>query len=97
MSKLNSLRRMKLVGYALAESGILFRSELLTDSDEDDARSMARQLSDQFAELDAEDEERLLNIEYRCPNCGHEWEDQWSCACDSEYPQSGTKVITAFS
>ena len=45
-----------IVGYALADHGMLFRGELLTDADEDDARYMARQLSDQFAELDAEDE-----------------------------------------
>lgn len=45
-----------IVGYALADHGMLFRGELLIDSDEDDARTMARQLSDDFAELDAEDE-----------------------------------------
>lgn len=86
-----------IVGYALADNGMLFRGELLTDSDEDDARSMARQLSDRLAELDAEDEERWLNIEYGCPNCGHDWEDQWSCACDSECPECGTKDISALS
>lgn len=45
-----------IVGYALADHGMLFRGELLTDCDEDEARDMARQLSDNFAELDAEDE-----------------------------------------
>lgn len=45
-----------IVGYALGDHGMLFRGELLTDGDEDDARYMARQLSDRFAELDAEDE-----------------------------------------
>jgi hypothetical protein len=45
-----------IVGYALADNGMLFRGELLTDGDEDDARHMARQLADQFSELDAEDE-----------------------------------------
>ncbi len=45
-----------IVGYALADHGMLFRGELFTDGDEDDARYMARQLSDHFAELDAEDE-----------------------------------------
>lgn len=86
-----------IVGYALADSGMLFRGELLSDCDENHARSIARQLADQFAELDAEDEERLLNIEYRCPNCGHEWEEQWSCACDSECPKCGTQDISALS
>ncbi|MCH7687001.1 MAG: hypothetical protein IH899_10025 [Planctomycetes bacterium] len=46
-----------IVGYALGDSGMLFRGELLTDCNDDDARSMARDLSDRFAELDAEDEE----------------------------------------
>ena len=45
-----------IVGDALGDHGMLFRGELLTDC-EDDARSMARDLSDRFAELDAEDEE----------------------------------------
>lgn len=45
-----------IVGYALADHGMLFRGELLINGDEDDARYMARQLSDYFAELDAEDE-----------------------------------------
>ena len=68
-------------GYALADHGMLFRGELFT-GDETDARSMARNLSNSFAELDAKDDERLLDIEYRCPECGHEWTEQWSCACD---------------
>ena len=36
-----------IAGYALADNGMLFRGELLTDCDEDNARYMARQLSDQ--------------------------------------------------
>ena len=50
-----------IVGYALGDSGMLFRGELLTDCEEDDARSMARDLSDRFAELDAEDEEAFAD------------------------------------
>lgn len=45
-----------IVGYALGDHGMLFRGELLTGGDEDDARYMARHLADRFAELDAEDE-----------------------------------------
>jgi hypothetical protein len=96
-----------IVGYALEADGALFRGELLTDCSEDEARATARQLADCFSELDAEDEaafdadeaerERLLNIQYRCPNCGHEWQEQWSCACDSECPHCGLKDITALS
>jgi len=46
-----------IVGYALAEDGMHFRGELLQNGDEDDARYLARQLADDFAQLDAEDEE----------------------------------------
>lgn len=49
-----------IVGYALAESGMLFRGELLIDCDGDDARSTARCFADRFAEIDAEDEEAFL-------------------------------------
>lgn len=91
-----------LVGYALAENGMIFRGELLQHIEEQDARRMALRVSDHFAELDSEDEEtfqseqeRLLDIEYRCPNCGHEWTEQWSCACDSECANCGTPDITA--
>ena len=62
-------------------------------------------ITDCFAQLDAEDEEafaaeaeeRLLKVEYCCPNCGHEWQEQWSCACDSQCPECGLKNIEALS
>jgi hypothetical protein len=92
-----------IVGYALAENGMLFRGELLTDASEDEARRIARRIAEVFAELDAEDEadfnsgesddEPMLQIDYRCPNCGHEW----TSACDSDCPQCGTTNITALS
>jgi hypothetical protein len=44
-------------GYSLGME-MLFRGELFVGSDAD-ARSMARQLADQFAELDTEDEENF--------------------------------------
>jgi hypothetical protein len=28
-------------------------------------------------------------IDYRCADCGHEWQEEWSCACDSECPECG--------
>lgn len=31
-------------------------------------------------------------IRYRCTNCGHKWEDIWSCACDDECPECGTTM-----
>jgi len=46
-----------IVGYALADNGMLFRGELLTDCDEDEARRHALMVSECFAQLDAEDEE----------------------------------------
>lgn len=40
---------------------------------------------------------RVLDIEYRCPDCDHEWQEQWSSACDSQCPNCGLKNITALS
>lgn len=48
-----------IVGYALAENGMLFRGELLDNRTDDEARDTARRLADHFAELDAEDEQAL--------------------------------------
>ncbi len=45
------------VGYALGESGMLFRGEMINGCDEDEARRHALMISDCFAQLDAEDEE----------------------------------------
>lgn len=94
-------------GYALAEKGMLFRGELLTDCTDDEARKTARRIADHFAELDAADQaafdtnetkdEPMLDIEYGCPECGHEWQEQWTSACDSECPNCGTEDITALS
>lgn len=94
-----------MIGYALGDSGMLFRGELMTACTDDEARRAARQLADRFAEVDAADEaawpsshadeECLMDIEYRCPECGHEWQEQWSSACDSECPVCGIKNITA--
>ena len=46
-----------IVGYALGETGMLFRGELLKYCDEDNARRHALMISDCFAQLDVEDEE----------------------------------------
>ena len=32
---------------------------------------------------DGEVEIRWRNF-YRCPRCGHEWEDCWDCQCDDD-------------
>ena len=46
-----------IVGYALSDDGMLFRGELLTNVDDDEARRHALMISDCFSQLDAEDEE----------------------------------------
>ena len=46
-----------IVGYALADDAMLFRGELLTNVDDDEARRHALMISDCFSQLDAEDEE----------------------------------------
>ena len=54
-------RERFLVGYALADDAMLFRGELLTNCDEDEARRHALMVAECFADLDAEDEEQLLD------------------------------------
>jgi hypothetical protein len=48
-----------IVGYALGDDGMLFRGELLTNVDEDEARQMARMNAENYSESDAEDEENF--------------------------------------
>jgi predicted Zn-ribbon and HTH transcriptional regulator len=43
------------------------------------------------------EEETLYRIQYICPNCGHEWEEEYSCACDSECPNCECQNIQASS
>lgn len=45
-----------IVGYCLGDEGMLFRGELLIGCTDDEARRSAVQISETFAELDAEDE-----------------------------------------
>lgn len=45
-----------IIGYCLGDEGMLFRGELLTDCSDGEARRSAIQISENFAELDAEDE-----------------------------------------
>ncbi len=40
------------------------------------------------------DEEAIrFRNHYRCPRCGEEWTDDWSCACNDECPKCGMKDI----
>ena len=45
-----------IVGYALGDDGMLFRGELLTECDEDQARHEALELAEYWSGIDAEDE-----------------------------------------
>ena len=54
-----------IVGYAFGDDGMLFRGELLSNCDEDEARRHALMISDCVAELDAEDEEDFA-AEQKC-------------------------------
>lgn len=39
--------------------------------------------------------ERVFLISYQCPECEHEWEEEYECACNSECPKCGTTDIEA--
>lgn len=45
------------IGYALGESGMLFRGELIDTCTDDEARRQAAYLAQFFGEIDAADEE----------------------------------------
>lgn len=49
-------KRRFVVGYALGKKGMLFRGELITGCTDDEARRVAIQIAEHFAELDADDE-----------------------------------------
>ena len=56
-----------IVGYALGDCGMLFRGELLTNSNPDDAGDEARKLAEYFAELDAQDEFEFASEQWPTP------------------------------
>jgi hypothetical protein len=45
-----------IVGYALGDDGMLFRGELVTDCDDEDARHEALAIAEHWSQIDAEDE-----------------------------------------
>jgi hypothetical protein len=49
-----------IVGYALGDDGMLFRGELIAESDEDGARREALQLAAHWSEVDAQDNDEAL-------------------------------------
>jgi hypothetical protein len=48
--------RRFIVGYTLGDDGMLFRGELLTDCDEDDAKREALAIAEHWMEIDEEDQ-----------------------------------------
>jgi len=59
------------VGYALGGDGMLFRGELVTDCDEDDARRESLSISEHWSETDAEDEADPWHGEPEDPHDGN--------------------------
>jgi hypothetical protein len=97
-------RSRMIVGYALGESGMLFRGVLVRGCSDDESRRTARRIADDMAELDAEaeaafdfgqQEEPMLAISYRCPECRHDWQERWTSDCDSECPNCHTGNVSA--
>jgi DNA-directed RNA polymerase subunit RPC12/RpoP len=33
---------------------------------------------------------------YRCARCGSEWTDEWSCMCDDDCPQCGSRHMSPY-
>lgn len=57
--------------------------------------AIAQALGEPIPAAQEEESEPLLNIHYHCPKCSHDWQEQWSCACDSECPECGESDIQA--
>ncbi len=38
---------------------------------------------------------RFIN-HYRCPDCGHEWQDEWSAMSDDDCPECGLRAIQPY-
>ncbi|HEY1933046.1 MAG TPA: hypothetical protein VGG99_13615 [Acetobacteraceae bacterium] len=32
--------------------------------------------------------------QYECDDCGHTWEDEWSCMCDDDCPKCGARHMS---
>ena len=47
------------------------------------------------ARSDDEPKHRFRNF-YRCGDCGHEWRDEWSCMCDDDCPECGSRHWTPY-
>lgn len=31
---------------------------------------------------------------YTCERCGHDWQDEWDCACDDDCPECGARHMS---
>jgi hypothetical protein len=62
-----------ILGYALGDDGMLFRGELLSGCDEDDAQHVALAIAEHWMEIDAEDQ-------------ADPWHDEPSEPDDGDYP-----------
>jgi len=47
-----------------------------------------------YLDEDDGEDDTPLRIFYECPECDHEWEEEWTSACDSECPECGTTNIS---
>ena len=45
--------------------------------------------------LQTDNARRFVN-HYRCPECGEEWQDTWSCACNDQCPGCGLKDVEPY-
>jgi len=62
---------------------------LLADGTLDHTQTTPLSLTNDMAHAGAvESRPTWLRIAYEC-DCGEEWQDEWSCACDSECPACG--------
>jgi len=34
------------------------------------------------------------NNHYTCPECGYDWEDEWTSQCDDDCPACGCRHVT---
>lgn len=45
---------------------------------------------------DCTQEVRLFKNFYECDDCGHQWEDVWSCQCDDDCPECGARHMSPY-
>lgn len=48
-----------------------------------------------FYGLDTNVEIKWRNF-YRCPRCGHDWQDSWDSQCDDDCPECGCRHVSPY-